>query len=58
MSAPKPLPEPVPDCYYCAGTGLAGDGWHDCPVCLGDMDESDHNEDWYGDDDSDDESVL
>ncbi len=37
------------DCYYCAGTGLAGDGFHDCPVCGGDEDGYDPNTDKYDD---------
>lgn len=26
--------KPDPTCFYCAGTGLDPDGWHDCPVCM------------------------
>lgn len=35
-----PLPEIAyaisadPDCYYCGGTGMHPDGFHDCPECM------------------------
>jgi hypothetical protein len=33
------------DCYYCAGTRLHGDGFHDCPVCMRDeVDNYDEDE--------------
>ena|SRR5258705_8656302 len=37
---------PDPNCYYCGGTGMAGDGWHDCPVCMGITDTYDEDDEY------------
>lgn len=48
---------PDTNCYYCAGTGLAPDGWHDCPVCMvvdDDVwDDYDEDEEWTDDEEED-----